>query len=165
MDERYIDTLIERYFAGETTEAEERQLRSFFAADDVPPSLADVKEMFQAMDGLKLPEGFDSRLSEKIDRWAEDERRDKFQRRLRRLWAPMSGVAAAIVLALLATVGFQRVEPSAPQELTPEEVCAQTDMALTLLTSTFKKGFDGIGMAESTTCSATAKAYETINNL
>jgi hypothetical protein len=45
-----IDELVNKYFEGETSEEEERRLRSFFASDKVPQRLAVYKPMFAYFD-------------------------------------------------------------------------------------------------------------------
>ena len=48
MEKRYgdIEKLLERFFKGETTNAEERQLYDFFAREEIPESLKPYKELF-----------------------------------------------------------------------------------------------------------------------
>lgn len=45
-----IDELLNRYFEGETSAAEEQQLRRFFASNDVPEHLSAYKPMFAYFD-------------------------------------------------------------------------------------------------------------------
>ena len=41
-----INELLERYYNAQTTEAEEEELKRFFLEGEVPPQLANEKEMF-----------------------------------------------------------------------------------------------------------------------
>lgn len=46
----HIEELLERYFEGETSAAEERQIRAFFASEEVPEHLAAYKPLFAYFD-------------------------------------------------------------------------------------------------------------------
>ena len=86
MNERQerIERLAERWFAAETTDAEERELREWLReAEEVPAALRDVQAMLAGLDALaeeRLPAG----------------RRVPLRRRMSPLW----GFAAAAVVAL-----------------------------------------------------------------
>lgn len=45
-----IDDLLDKYFEGETSAAEEKEIRAFFAAGEVPPHLSAYKPLFAYMD-------------------------------------------------------------------------------------------------------------------
>ena len=46
MDYKYIEQLLDRYWACETSEEEERILKAFFSQKDVPAALARYKALF-----------------------------------------------------------------------------------------------------------------------
>ncbi|MDE5942469.1 MAG: hypothetical protein K2H14_10205 [Muribaculaceae bacterium] len=162
-DDRYFEELTERYFNGLTSESEEAELRRFYLHSDVPEHLKGERDMFLAFDGLRLPDGFDKRLEQRIDSLAADERRGRMRLWLRRAITPLSGVAACLVLAIAATVWPHRTETAQAVDLTPEEIGAQTNMALTLLAETLGKGMDGVATAERVTCVTASKAYDVVN--
>ena len=65
MDFKYIEQLLERYFAAETTLQEEQILREFFAQDEVPVQLQPWKALFAAEKSLAeahLDDHFDQRM-------------------------------------------------------------------------------------------------------
>lgn len=65
MNYKYIEQLIERYFACETTLQEEQILRSFFAQDDVPNHLIEYADIFRyelAARDNHLDEEFDAKM-------------------------------------------------------------------------------------------------------
>lgn len=73
-----IERLLARYYDGETSETEEKELKRFFTEEDVPAHLLAEKEIFMqlaAQPAPEIPEGLESRLSRKIDQWDTDERR------------------------------------------------------------------------------------------
>ena len=66
MDYKYIEQLLERYFAGETSLQEERILCAFFEQDVLPAHLAEMKPLFAWKDAARadeqLGDDFDARL-------------------------------------------------------------------------------------------------------
>ena len=75
MDYKYIEQLMERYFAGETSLQEEQILNAFFSQDEVPESLKEFQPLFAwkqvAEAEEQLDEHFDERLLAMIE--AEDD--------------------------------------------------------------------------------------------
>ena len=69
MDYKYIEQLIESYFACTTTLQEEQILRSFFSQEDVPAHLAQYADLFNYETAAKedvLGEDFDERMMAQI---------------------------------------------------------------------------------------------------
>lgn len=64
MDYKYIEQLLDRYWECQTTLAEERILREFFAQDNLPEHLQEYRAIFtQQPDAeAQLPEDFDQRI-------------------------------------------------------------------------------------------------------
>ena len=65
MDYKYIEQLLERYWAAETSLEEESTLKDFFAQSNMPAHLARYKALFdyeQAQADVTLGESFDERL-------------------------------------------------------------------------------------------------------
>ena len=61
-----IERLLTRYYDGETSETEEKELKRFFTEEDVPAHLLAEKEIFMqlaAQPAPEIPEGLESRLS------------------------------------------------------------------------------------------------------
>lgn len=70
MDYKYIETLIERYFAGETTLEEERILKTFFLQEEVPANLQRYAPIFTFEAEAKtdvLDEDFDLRIEQRLE--------------------------------------------------------------------------------------------------
>ena len=96
-----IERLLTRYYDGETSETEEKELKRFFTEEDVPAHLLAEKEIFMqlaAQPAPEIPEGLESRLSRKIDQWDTGERRTlkikKHTRVLRLQW--IGSIAASL---------------------------------------------------------------------
>ena len=75
-----MEEVLKRYYKGETTLAEERELRSAWQRGELPG------------DPMEIPEG----LNEKLQRYI----RQKRQRKIRQLWITAGSIAAMAVLIL-----------------------------------------------------------------
>lgn len=101
MRKEEIDRLLERYYAGQTTEQEEDALlQTLRSADDLPADLQAERDLFLSlhknmMEDVPVPEDLETELTARIDRKASAPRR-------RRLW--WGSMAASILL--LAGLGF-----------------------------------------------------------
>ena len=101
MRKEEIDRLLERYYAGQTTEQEEDALlQTLRSANDLPADLQAERDLFLSLhknmvEDVPVPEDLETELTARIDRKASAPRR-------RRLW--WGSVAASILL--LAGLGF-----------------------------------------------------------
>lgn len=101
MRKEEIDRLLERYYAGQTTEQEEDALlQSLRSANDLPADLQAERDLFLSLhknmvEDVPVPEDLETELTARIDRKASAPRR-------RRLW--WGSMAASILL--LAGLGF-----------------------------------------------------------
>ena len=101
MDFKYIEQLLERYFAAETTVQEERLLRDFFAQDEVPEHLRQWQPLFageKLMAESHLDDRFDQRILQLTGEEQVKARRITFSLRMRPLFKAAAFVAFAIVL-------------------------------------------------------------------
>lgn len=154
-----LRTLLDRYYAGETSPGEERELRTLLAAPDLPEEFHADRETVDHLASVIPPEGFDKRLEAKIDFLAAAERRTaagkhRFSRRI--LW----GAAASLLVGLgFGVSSLLRPHALKGSDLTPEETYAQTEMALAVFSNALNRGYDGLLQAEATTENATQKAF------
>ena len=101
MRKEEIDRLLERYYAGQTTEQEEDALlQTLRSANDLPADLQAERDLFLSLhknmvEDVPVPEDLETELTARIDRKASAPRR-------RRLW--WGSMAASILL--LAGLGF-----------------------------------------------------------
>jgi hypothetical protein len=84
----HIEALLERFFEGDTSNAEERELYAFFSGDDLPEHWLGYKELFGWFDGGIRDE------APPAERLPRPKRRPG-------LWAAAAAAAAAVVTALL----------------------------------------------------------------
>ena len=141
-----IERLLTRYYDGETSETEEKELKRFFTEEDVPAHLLAEKEIFMqlaAQPAPEIPEGLESRLSRKIDQWDTGERRTlKIKKHTRVLRLQWIGSIAASLLILLS-----------------EEAYVQAQKALIMLSSSLNKGIEKVESVQE----ATGKIQENVN--
>lgn len=141
MNSHGIEKILEKYFEGETSLAEERQLREFFRQEDIPAHLVELREQFELYEkegSFELPEKFDARLFNEI------EKQDRGRKNSRRTtYYYISGVAATILI--LVTVFF-RFDPflSGPRSSDAEAELAFTQASniLYYVSDKFHRGAD-----------------------
>jgi len=95
-----ISVLLERFFAGQTTDSEERELYRFFRQETIPEEFAPLRPVFAY---------FDSGLAEELGQAAPPPSK-------RKLWIVWGSVAASILLILFASLFFISREPADPFE-------------------------------------------------
>lgn len=158
-----IEKLLARYYDGQTNEAEEQELKRFFAQTEVPEHLQREKALFLALQAeADVPDGLEERLSRCIDEWETHERHTltvKRHRRIRRLqW--IGSIAASVLI--LFSVGLLLDRPSTPKDTcaTPEEAYVHAQHALTLLSTNLNRGMDELRTVQMTT----QRIQEQVNN-
>lgn len=119
MDFKYIEQLLERYFAAETSLQEEQLLRDFFAQDEVPAHLRQWQPLFRAekaMAEAHLDEQFDRKMLQLIGEEHVQAQRITLSRRLRPLFKAAAFVAFAIVLGTAVEQASSLSQGNASQE-------------------------------------------------
>ena len=152
-----INELLERYYDAQTNEAEEQELKRFFASEEVPAHLQAEKNMFlemQVMAEASIPQGLEARISQNIDAWeAEEHRMAKVSRKPRIFSLPWIGSVAASMLILL-SIGWYLYEPQPIRKdtcATPEEAYMHAQKALAMFSHTLNKGMEQMNAAQDAT--------------
>ena len=154
-----IEELLVRYYDGETNEAEEKELKEFFAQADVPAHLLAEKRLFMQLASQpepETPEGLESKLSGLIDEWDTHERRTtKIKKHTRIIHLQWVGSIAASLLILF-SVGMYLYKPYTPP--TPQDTCsspteayAEAQKALFMFSSALNKGVQQMETVHETT--------------
>lgn len=123
MDYKYIETLVDKYFEGETSLQEETQLKDYFTKERIHPSLERYQGLFQYWvdeSQVKLDDAFDIALLEKMEAQetadssasAKPKKGKVIQLRTRMLYR----VAAAIALVMAAWWSYQTIDKGAIEE-------------------------------------------------
>lgn len=130
MNHQDIIKLLDRYFAGETTLQEEKQLRTYFNQAEVHESLRMYQPMFrffQQEQAQKLDAVFDERLLQKL------EQAPPIRLKVRRLRVWLTSAAAILIVAFAAwwmypqlvslpaepvaqAIDWSKYEPETPEE-------------------------------------------------
>ena len=143
MDYNNIRKLLDKYWEGESSIEEESQLRSFFSGEDIPEDLKPYQPLFQFFQleqDKNLNVDFDQRLIQEL------KSSEKPPAKVRSLPYYLMRVAAVgILLISIYFVGQQWSDGSyntvaETEEMTPEEVYAQTKEALLLVSAKLNKG-------------------------
>ena len=101
MDYKYIEQLMERYWAAETSLEEESILRTFFSQKDIPAEMEHLRPLFtDDAVGQMLDDDFDARIMQAIgDEHVVKARKVSLTQRLMPLFK------AAAVVAIILTLG------------------------------------------------------------
>ena len=103
MESQRINILLQKYFEAETTIDEENELITYFSSDEVDESLKMYVPMFSGLKELSAER--DLALEEDLmDHILESEHREKL--RYRFMWQWVTGIAAVVVMAMLAVNFF-----------------------------------------------------------
>ena len=102
-----IEQLIEKFYAGETSPAEEEQLKAYLLGDNIPEHFHTLKAQFGLMDAMsreQLPADFDDLLMNKLQKESGKKVNHTFT-----WW--MSGVAATILILIAFWFGTDLLQP------------------------------------------------------
>lgn len=145
MNSRQIETLLERYFNGETSLEDEKKLRDFFQKENIPPHLLSLKAQFEYFanehEHEYLAKSFDDKILNEI---GNGEKRHQRSIRRRYLYTA-SGIAASILIIL--SIFFKLDPLTSKVEDTfddPMTAYLETKKALLFVSETFNKGVDPI---------------------
>jgi hypothetical protein len=145
MNFKEIEVLLEKFYEGGTTPAEERQLRDFFTREAVPPHLAIHADLFRfyeeaGKEEIPGPE-FESRFLAAID---ETPSIPMYSRR--RQFFFLSGIAATVLLLAGLVYTFRNdVFLHSSKNFTETEIAyQQAKDALTLVSANFNAGLDQV---------------------
>ena len=133
-----LQDLIEKFYAGETTEHEEEQLKAYFNLADSSKDLAREKEYFMAMNSLKteeLDDTFEKELFKQIN--------DEEPGRKLKVWGySISAVAATVTIFLLVWFGTDILNPKEVYGTIndPHLAFAETQKALDEVSKNMNKG-------------------------
>ena len=98
METKEVKQLLQRYFNGESSDADEQQLEAYFRSEDVANELKEYTEFFGGIAELTSVND-DTALEEDImDYILENEHREKTK--FRKMWQTVTGVAATIIIVL-----------------------------------------------------------------
>lgn len=157
MDYKYIEQLLERYWAAETSVEEERILHAFFRQSDVPPHLARYAALF-AWRSKEVEEKPTASLEQRLLHKAEEIERaehprvvyaQRVSKAVRLL--PLLRAAAVVTVVLLVSVTAQHALHEGTQYASWEEPTAEQGHMPQTPVQTFEAGVSLTGKGETTT--------------
>jgi hypothetical protein len=160
MNTKEIEILLEKYFEGKTSIAEENALRRFFQSGNIPKHLQDYEPLFRFFTGEKEILA-DIQLEEKVIRRFRSDKTTGLDGRRRKLWV-LTGIAAAflILFTVIERAGFfLSPEPEMPQYTYSQQEIDQafqsTALALAYISGKFNQATDPLNtMSKITTAGA-----------
>ena len=111
---KYIETLLERFFEGQTSNEEEKQLYLFFEQEEIPDELKQYKQVIKY---------FESGLADELEDTKETHKDTNFRREAKHLsivkkwWLVCGSVAASILIILFSKLFFfDNIESTDPYQ-------------------------------------------------
>ena len=168
-----VEDLLARYYKGDTSEAEEKELKRFFAGEDVPSHLLADKEFFLQLTACpeqEVPQGLEEKLSNLIDEWDTHEKLaqkvNKPRRVIRLKWITSIAASRRILFSVGMYVCDSQIA-STPEDpcATPEEAYVQAQKALLMLSASLNKGMEEVETVQKTTDKIRENVYQQLNRL
>ncbi len=156
MDLMNIKIRLQKYFDGLSTEEDERVLGRYFASEKVADELKQYSEFFEGLN--ELSEQRDLQFEEDImDFILESEYQERT--RYRWLWQTVTGVAAALLIALLVVNFNQNKQDWDDTYSDPEMAYAEANKTLQYVAGKYHKG-----LAQLTPMQKLSSAQKPLNN-
>ena len=148
MDYKYIEQLLERYWACETSLDEEAILRAFFRQKDVPAHLLPYKSLFAYADAARadgLGRDFDERILAQVERPTVKAHRIPARRRMMPLFKAAAVVTVIVSLGAVGQHMFDRPRPDYDYDAyrdtytDPQSAYGSVSEALQIVSESFRK--------------------------
>lgn len=151
MDVNEMKTLLDKFYEGQTSEAEEEALRRAAHEGRLPADDEEKAFLDSLLSGTDIPKGLEERLSRQIDSWNSVER--SFMRNTRTATLKWIGSVAAAIL-LLFTIGMVLNDRQDEQQYSQkdtydnaEDAYAQTQKALLEMSESLNMGLNKVDKA------------------
>jgi hypothetical protein len=143
MEKKEVKYLLQRFFNGESTLAEERQLEKYFQAGKADKDLKEYAGFFGGISELSQNER-DVNLEETImDHILETESNEKTK--YRRLWQTVTGIAASIIIVIGGLLFYQQGDQQFDDTFnSPEEAYTYAEQTLGYISAKYNKGLEGM---------------------
>ena len=137
MESQKINILLQKYFEAETTIDEENELITYFTSGEVDENLKMYVPMFSGMKELSAEE--DHGLGDDLMNYIlESEHKEKL--RYRWMWQMVTGVAASVILVMLA-VNFYSSQNAWKDTFTnPDQAYSEATKTLEFVAGKYNKG-------------------------
>ena len=137
MESQRIQILLQKYFEAETTLSEENELITYFTSGEVSENLKMYVPMFSEMKQLSEDENSD--LGDDLMNYIlESEHKEKL--RYRWMWQVVTGVAASVILVLLAVNFYSNQNQWNDTFTDPDQAYAEATKTLEFVAGKYNKG-------------------------
>jgi len=137
MESQKINILLQKYFDAETTIEEENELITYFTSEEVDDDLKMYVPMFSGMKELSADENPEL-SNDLMDFILESEHKEKV--RYRWMWQMVTGVAASVILVMLA-VNFYSSQSQWKDTFTdPKQAYSEASKTLEFVAGKYNKG-------------------------
>ena len=137
MELKQIEQILQKYFEGESTDAEEQLLVNYFHSGAIHPELLKYKPFFSGITEISTQR--DSKFEEQVmDYILEKEHHEK--KHYRWLWQAVSGIAAALVITIL-VVNFNNTQGQWKDTYSdPNKAYAEASLTIKFIAGQYQKG-------------------------
>lgn len=143
METKEVKDMLQRYFNGESTNAEEKALQKYFQSGDVAEELKEYTGFFRGISDLSGAESGDLPDEQIMDFILENEPAEK--PKTRRLWQAVTGIAASVILVIGGMLLYQqREQPFDDTFDNPEIAYAYAEQTLGYVSQKYNKGLEGL---------------------
>jgi hypothetical protein len=142
MESQKINILLQKYFDAETTIDEENELITYFTSGDVDENLKMYVPMFSGITGLSAEE--DPALGDDLMNYIlESEHKEKLQYRW--MWQIVTGVAASVILVMLAVNFYSSQNQWKDTFSDPKQAYSEASKTLEFVAGKYNKGLAQLG--------------------
>lgn len=137
MESQKINILLQKYFDAETTLDEENELITYFNSDEVDEELKSYIPMFSGPKALSVSGNQD--LGDDLMNYIlESEHKEKLKYRW--MWQIVTGVAASVILVMLAVNFYSNQNPWKDTFTNPDQAYAEASKTLDFVAGKYNKG-------------------------
>lgn len=137
MESQRINILLQKYFDAETTLGEENELITYFNSGEVDAELKTYVPMFSGLKALSVNEN--PELGDNLMNYIlESEHKEKL--RYRWMWQMVTGVAAAVILVILAVNFYSNQNQWNDTFTDPDRAYAEASKTLEFVAGEYNKG-------------------------
>ncbi|MGQ7869330.1 hypothetical protein [Sunxiuqinia sp. sy24] len=140
MELKKIKQILQKYWEGETTEQEERVLTDYFKSDNIAPELKQEQSFFNGLFEFAAEERDEALEDDIMDHILEQEHREKTHYRW--LWQTVSGIAAALMIAILAVNLTSNQKPWQDTYSNPDQAYTAASNTLQYVAGYYQKGIE-----------------------